>query len=117
MKLIPAFRFPLGVGVNAVGKSVWVIVRRLEYLPWATGAGGAGPRNVTIAISIWNLFEVPTVLMPVKVPETLTNLGAFGLGIGLCVHPSGIVPLQGNTAFLFGKLIQWWASMSKDPVS
>ena len=61
----------------------------------------------TVAILTRNLEEVPTVLMRVKVPETLTNLGAFGLGIGLCAHPSGIVLLQGNTAFLFGKLIEW----------
>ena len=78
-----------------------------ECLPWATGPGGAGLGNVTVAILTRNLEEVPTVLMRVKVPETLTNLGAFGLGIGLRDHPSGIILLQGNTAFLFGKLIEW----------
>jgi hypothetical protein len=66
-------------------------------------------------ISTLNCFEVPgAVITPAKIPETLTNLELCGLGIGLCDHPSGIVPLQGNTAFLFGKLIQWFTSMSKD---
>ena len=47
-------------------------------------------------------------------PETLTNLGPFGLGIGLCVQPSRMVPLQANAAFLFTKLIQLLASMLKE---
>ena len=88
-------------------ESIWVMGQGQECLPWATGPSGAGLGNVTVMILTQNLEEVPTVLMWVKVPETLTNLGAFGLGISLCSHPSGIVLLQGNTAFLFGKLIEW----------
>ena len=67
LKLIPAFRFPLGVGVNAVGESIWVMEQGQECLPWATGPGGAGLGNVVAHEN--NLSDICTNHNNIQSPE------------------------------------------------
>ena len=116
--LLP-FVFCLESGLRLRGKSTWFVRQGSSpgYLPLVVWASGTGPRNVTDKISTWNLFDAPTPLKLTKMPVTPTNLGFFGLGMGLCFHPSGIVPLQKNAIFWFRKLIHWALSISNDLVS